>query len=63
MINVETVFTLQIRAGQRFRVWLRQQIRIFINCIETFDMDVCGQICDAMELILDKFSEISKERK
>lgn len=31
--------------------------------IETFDMDVCGQICDAMELILDKFSEISKERK
>lgn len=31
--------------------------------IETFDMDVCGQICDAMELILDKFSDISKERR
>lgn len=31
--------------------------------IGTFDMEVCGQICDAMELILDKFSDVSKERR
>lgn len=31
--------------------------------IDAFDMEICGQICDAMELISDKFTESSKERR
>lgn len=33
------------------------------HLIGTFDMEVCGQICEAMDLIREKFSMVSREER